>query len=464
MNAENKFDLVVLGSGPGGYVAAIRAAQEGLSTAIVEADRLGGVCLNWGCIPSKALLASAEVFETVGRAAEFGVLVENPAFDWEAIIRRSRQVADRVMRGVRYLMKKNGIAVFEGRGRLAGGERVEVEGEETVTLAARNVILATGARPRQLAGIRPDGENVITSKEALVLQHQPRSIVIVGGGAIGMEFAYFFSTFGTQVTVVELLERVLPTEDEEVSAELQKIYEKRGLSFLTGAYVEKIEPCAGGLEVTVRQGDSTRKINCEKALIAVGVTGNVEGIGLEEAGVETARGFVKVGDGFRTAAPRVRAVGDCIGPPLLAHAASREGIAAVESILGRETRVPKPEEVPGCVYCRPQVASIGLTETRARQAGLEPVVGRFPFRPLGRAVASGEQEGFVKVVADSASGKLLGVHILGAEATELIGEASLARWLSLGVGELHEAVHPHPTFSEALMEAAADAVGRAIHL
>ena len=464
MTEGKKFDLVVIGSWPGGYVAAIRAAQEGLSTAIVEADRLGGVCLNWGCIPSKALLASAEVFETVGRAADYGISLENPSFDWKAIIRRSRQVADRVMRGVKFLMKKNGIEVFEGRGVLAGAGRVSVEGENSQTLSARNVILATGARPRRLPGIVPDGEKVITSKEALLLQHQPRSIVIVGGGAIGMEFAYFFSTFGTRVTVVELLERVLPVEDEEISAELEKLYRKRGLNILTGAAVEKVETAGEELEVTVKKGDSREKIICEKVLVAAGVTGNVEGIGLERAGVEAQGGFIRVRDGFSTGAEGIRAIGDCIGPPLLAHAASREGIVAVEAILGRTVRAPAAAEVPSCVYCQPQVASVGLTEAGAREAGYAVAVGRFPFRPLGKAVASGKQEGLVKVVADGRSGKLLGVHILGSEATELIGEASLARWLNLEAGQLHDAVHPHPTFSEALMEAAAAALGRAIHL
>ena len=465
MSAEKTYDLAVLGGGPGGYVAAIRAAQEGLATVLVEADRLGGVCLNWGCIPSKALLRSAEVYELCRRAEDFGVSTGEVGYDWEAIVRRSRQVSDRVMRGVNYLMKKNGITVIQGRGSLAGEGRIKVEGREEHLLRAKNIILATGARAKALPGITPDGEKIVTSREALILQHNPRSIVIVGGGAIGLEFAYLFHTFGSEVTVVELLERILPNEDAEVSEELRRLYQKKGMHILTGSKVAGIRDLeAEGLEVRVATAENEELISCDKILVAVGVTGNVEGLGLEEAGVECKKGFIAVDRTYRTAAPGVRAIGDCIGAPLLAHAASREGLEAVAGILGRECRFVEPELIPSCTYCQPQVASVGLSESAAAALGFDLAVGKFPFRPLGKALAAGETEGFVKVIAEKNSGRLLGVHILGAEATELIPEASLARWLDSTALQLHEAVHPHPTLSEALMEAAAAATGKAIHL
>ncbi len=468
MAAEQRFDLIVLGGGPGGYVAAIKAAQEGLRVALVEADRLGGVCVNWGCIPSKALLSSARLYELMLRAREFGLSAGEPGFDWPAVVKRSRQSADRTFRGVQYLMKKNGITVVAGRGKLEPGRKVRVfdrAGEETALLTAEHIILATGARPRTVPGLTPDGRTVITSREALALERLPQSAVIVGGGAIGLEFAYLFQTFGVRVTLVELLPRILPLEDEEISAELRRLFEKKGMRILTGAMVRSAQPVReGGLEVVVATGERTETIACELALVAVGVTGNVEELGLEESGVEVKGGFIRVDRRFRTAADGVRAIGDCIGAPLLAHAASREGVNAVELILGREPRLVPPELVPSCIYCQPQVAGIGLSEARAREQGFDISVGRFPFRPLGKAIAAGEQEGFVKTVIDKASGRLLGVHILGAEATELIPEASLALWLEAGAEALHGALHPHPTLSEAMVEAAAAATGRAIHL
>jgi len=461
----NNFDLLVLGGGPGGYVAAIRAAQLGLKTAVVEEDRLGGVCLNWGCIPSKALLASAQLYEKLQHASDFGLTAGEISFDWESIIRRSRQIADRSYRGVSYLMKKNGITVFQGRGVLEGKGRIRVEGGNEIVVSAREIILATGAHPRGIPGIEADRQKVIYSREALVLEQRPESLVIIGAGAIGMEFAYFFHTFGSRVTVVELLERILPQEDEEISSELQRLYERKGMRILTGSKVEEIKPGAGVfLSVIVQSPAGIEKVDCEKVLLAVGVTGNVEGIGLESAGVEVERGFIKVDHEFRTTASGIRAIGDCIGPPLLAHAASREGISAVESILGRKVRFVEKDQVPGCTYCQPQVASVGLTESAAISLGYEVTVGKFPFRPLGKAQALGEPEGFVKVVADKKNGELLGVHILGSEATEMIPEASLARWLGAGAEVLHLAVHPHPSFSEAMMEAASAATGKAIHL
>ena len=465
MNDSNRFGLIVVGSGPGGYVAAIRASQLGIKTAIVEKERLGGVCLNWGCIPSKALLHSASLYEQITGAGKYGITAGEPGYDWQKVIKHSRQSSDRTMRGVKFLMKKNAIEVFEGHGVLQGDGRVYVQGEKEATLAADNILLALGAHPRSVPGVVPDGGKVITSREALVLQHRPASVVIVGGGAIGMEFAYLLSAFGTDVTVVELLDQILPHEDTEVAAELSKIYKKRGVRLLTSTAVELVDTSGEGVSVTVRdkETDSTETISAEKALLSVGVTGNIDGAGLTEAGVETVRGFIKVDGSFRTSAPNIWAIGDCTGGVLLAHAASHEGLAAVEAIAGREAKTVADEQIPSCVYCKPQVASVGITEREAQKRGLEYSVGRFPFRPLGKAVASGAQEGFVKVIA-AKDGKLLGIHILGDEATEMIPEASLAAWLNLDVGSLASAVHPHPTLSEALAEAALDSLGQALHL
>lgn len=464
-SGNNGFDIAVVGSGPGGYVAAIRAAQLGQRTAIVERDSLGGVCLNWGCIPSKALLASARLMEDIRRADEFGLIATEPRFDWAAVVGRSRRVADRTRRGVQYLMKKNGVTVYRGLGRLLGGGRIRVEGEEETVIESRNIILATGGKPRGVPGIEIDREQVISSREALVLESVPGSIVIVGGGAIGVEFAHLLHAFGAGVTVVEVLDRILPQEDEEVSVELRKILEKRGIEILTGSKVSRVETGAKGCKATVLTADGVeREIACDKVLAAVGVTGNIEGIGLEQAGVETEKGFIRVDESYRTTAAGISAVGDCIGPPLLAHCASSEGVAAVDAILGREFRHISADLVPSAVYCEPQVASIGLTEKRAREEGYDIQVGRFPFRPLGKALAYGTTDGFVKVVRDRKSGRLLGAHIIGAEATELIPELTLARGLGLDVRSIHESIHPHPTLSEALMEAAADSFGEAIHI
>ncbi|HUU30187.1 MAG TPA: dihydrolipoyl dehydrogenase [archaeon] len=465
MAENNRFDLVILGGGPGGYVAAIKAAQEGLSAALVESDLLGGVCLNWGCIPSKALLASARLYENILRARDFGISTGEISYNWEAIVKRSRQVADRAAKGVAYLMKKNGITVFQGKGVLAGQGRIRIEAGEEKAVSAGNIILATGARPSEIPGIKADGETVITSREALALKHRPESIVIVGGGAIGMEFAYLFNAFGSLVTVVELLERILPQEDQEISEELKRLYQRKGMNILTGSQVERIEtPANNKVSVLVKTGDKSESFECEKVLVAVGVRGNVEGIGCEEAGVEVEKGFIKVDRSYRTTASGIWAIGDCIGPPLLAHAASAEGISAVESILGRKARFIAGDLVPSCIYCQPQVASVGLTEAAALQAGHEVSVGRFPFRPLGKALALGERDGFVKAVVDKKSGKLLGMHILGPEATELIPEAVFAKYTGASAEEMHHAVHPHPTLSEALAEAVSAATGAAIHL
>ncbi|MFC1544706.1 dihydrolipoyl dehydrogenase [Gemmatimonadota bacterium] len=465
MSDEKKFDLVVIGSGPGGYVAAIRASQLGLKTAIVERERLGGVCLNWGCIPSKALLHSASLYEQIRDAGRFGITAGEVGYDWTQVIKHSRQSSDRTMRGVKFLMKKNGIEVFEGNGVLAGGGTVRVAGEQSFSLSAKNILLALGARPREIPGITADGERIITSRHALALQQRPESVVIVGGGAIGMEFAYLLSAFGARVTVVEMLEQILPHEDSEIAAELCKIYTKRGMRILTSTSVESVKADGAEAAVTLRRDGAVEPeaIRAEKVLIAVGVSANLENAGLETAGVETDKGFIKVDSLFRTSVDGVWAIGDCTGGVLLAHAASHEGLAAVESIAGGKPRPVTHEQIPSCVYCRPQVASVGLTEREAERRGLQFSVGRFPFRPLGKAVASGAQDGFVKVITGKDNGLVLGVHILGDEATELIPEASLAAWLNLKAEDLAAAVHPHPTLSEALAEAVLDSIGRALH-
>jgi dihydrolipoamide dehydrogenase len=459
------YDVLVLGGGPGGYVAAIRAAQLGRGVALVEREALGGVCLNWGCIPSKALLRSAQLYLDIQRADEFGLSAGEPGFDWSAIVQRSRRIADRARRGVQYLMKKNGITVFEGQGGLLGHGQVGIKSENgEQTISAANIILAVGGHPRSLPGLEADRGSVITSREALVLDKLPRSILIVGAGAIGIEFAYLLNAFGVSVTVVELLDRILPLEDEEVSEELRKIFTKRGIRFLTGAKVTGLSRQEGNCRVMIESGGGETPVDVEKILLAVGVAGNIEGLGLENAGVETARGFIRVDEAYRTTAAGVSAIGDCIGAPLLAHAASKEALMAVDALAGKAFRKIDPSLVPGAIYCEPQVASLGLTEKKALEAGYKVRAGRFPFRPLGKAMASGNTEGFVKILTDESSGKLLGAHIIGPEATELIPEISLVRWLDLDVSVLHEAIHPHPTLSEALAEAAAGCLGRAIHL
>ncbi len=458
------FDVLVLGGGPGGYVAAIRAAQLGRSVALVEREALGGVCLNWGCIPSKALLRSAQLYLDIRRAEEFGLSAGEPDFDWSAIVLRSRRIADRSRRGVQYLMKKNGVAVFEGQGALLGRGQVGIKSENgEKMISAGDIILAVGGHPRSLPGLEVD-RGVITSREALALESLPRSILIVGAGAIGIEFAHLLNAFGVNVTVVELLDRILPLEDEEVSEELRKIFTKRGIRFLTGAKVIGVSREDGNCRVTIESGVDNTVVEAEKILLAAGVTGNIDGIGLENAGVETARGFIRVDEAYRTTAAGISAIGDCIGAPLLAHAASKEALMAVDALAGKAFRKIDPSMVPGAIYCEPQVASLGLTEKKALESGYKVRVGRFPFRPLGKALASGNTEGFVKILADESSGKLLGAHIIGPEAAELIPEVSLVRWLDLDASVLHEAIHPHPTLSEALAEASAGCLGQAIHL
>jgi len=463
--AAKEFDVTVIGSGPGGYVAAIRAAQLGMKAAVIERDRLGGICLNWGCIPSKALLKSAELYQTFKKAEEFGFSYKDLRFDFPKIIKRSRDVADRVSKGVDYLMKKNKIEVIPGTGRLTGKNSIEVskDGKVTDTIKTRFAILATGGRPRTIPGVIIDRKKVITSTEAMTLPELPKSLVVIGGGAIGIEFAYFYNALGTKVTVVEMLPSILPKEDREITKMLESSLKKQGIEILTNAKVESVAVSSEvTLKVTTKEG--VKEIKGELALMAVGVQGNVENLGLEALGVKVDRGAIVVDNFGKTNVDGIYAIGDVSGPPWLAHAASRQGIVAAEHIAGKASHGFDRTNIPSCTYCQPQVASVGITEEEAIAAGHKVKVGRFPFRPLGKAMATGETEGTVKLVFDEKYGELLGAHIIGAEATELIAELGLARALESTNEEIHRTMHAHPTLSEAIMEAAGEAFGRAINI
>jgi len=463
----DSYDVVIIGGGPGGYVAAIRAAQLGLQVALVEQEHLGGVCLNWGCIPTKSLLRNAEVVALLGEGRRLGFSVEGFQADYGAAVRRSRQVAGRLVKGVEALMKGNNIAVVEGRGRLTapGVVGVTLNGGGEVELTARHVIVATGARARSVPGVAIDGERVITARHALELQERPASVVIVGAGPIGVEFAYLWNVYGAQVTLVEMLPRLLPLEDEEVSAEVERAFKRYRIGALTSARVAGVETADEGVRVRVQKADGAEEtLEAEKTLIAIGVQPNSEGLGLEALGVVTERGWVQVDGRMRTAAPDVYAIGDVTGRLALAHVASAQGILAAEDIAGLETHPLDYDAIPRCTYCKPQVASMGLSEAQARQQGYDVRVGRFPFLPNGKALALGENEGFVKLVADGATGRLLGAHLVGPEVTELLPELVLARSAGLPVEAIVRAVHAHPTLSEALLEAAHGVFGRAIHM
>lgn len=464
--AGQSYDLIVIGSGPGGYVAAIRASQLGLKTAIVEREALGGVCLNWGCIPTKALLRSAEIYETLHRLDEFGLKADNIGFDATAVVARSRKVAAQLSNGVKFLMKKNKIDVIEGTGRLAGSDRIAVEskdGKKSV-LAAKNIILATGARARTVPGLEPDGERIWTYREAMVPKSIPKSLIVVGSGAIGIEFASFYRAFGAEVTVIEMLERILPVEDEEISKEAARAFKKRGIKLLMGATVEKIEKKKSGVVATVKTGGKSDTIEAEIVISAVGIVGNVENLGLEEAGIRVEKTHVVVNEWLETGAKGVYAIGDLVGPPWLAHKASHEGVLAAERIAGVKDLHPiDTTKIPGCTYSTPQIASVGLTEAKAKEQGYDIKTGRFPFRANGKAIALGEIEGFVKTVFDAKTGELLGAHMIGAEVTELIQGFGLARAMEATEADLIHAVFPHPTLSEMMGEAVLDAEGRVLH-
>jgi dihydrolipoamide dehydrogenase len=459
--ATHRFDVVVVGTGPGGYVAAIRCAQLGLSVGVVEDDRPGGVCLNWGCIPTKALLRNAEVVHLVERAADFGIRVTGMQADYGEAVQRSRRVADRMAKGVEFLFRKNKITLFAGRGTLASPTVVEVAGRDGAqTLEARAVILATGSAPKSLPGIAIDERRVISSNGAVRNEQRPASIVIIGAGAVGVEFADVYASYGTTVTVLEALPRLVPVEDEEVSAQLARSFSRRGIAVKTGVKVQAVKPGAASVVVETDGGP----VEAEQALMAVGRQARLEGLGTDGLGVQLERGFVKVSPRMETSVKGVYAIGDLAGPPLLAHKAMAEGVVAAEAIAGRAPRPLDYASVPSCTYCRPQIASIGVSEAKARGGGREVTVGKFPFTANGKAVALGDTEGFVKVVADKATGEILGVHILGAEATEIIHEFAVGRTLEATLEEIMHTIHAHPTLSEAAFEATLAALGQAIHI
>lgn len=458
------FDLIVVGGGPGGYVTAIRAAQLGMKTALVEANHLGGICLNWGCIPTKALLRSAEVYRLMQHADAYGLGADNLRFDFKKIIARSRGVASQLSAGVKHLLKKNKVTVFDGFGKLLGKGQLAVEGKTPVTLNAKHIILATGARARVLPGLEPDGQLVWTYKEAMTPETLPKSLLVVGSGAIGIEFASFYRTFGVAVTVVEVMDRVLPVEDEEISALARKSFEKQGMTILTGAKVTKLTKGKDRVTATVDVGGKVQDITVDRVIAAVGITGNVENIGLEKTAAKVDRGHVVVDPWCQTGEPGLYAIGDLAGAPWLAHKASHEGILCVEKIAGLKDLHPlDPNTIPGCTYCHPQVASVGLTEAKAKAAGYTVKVGRFPFVGNGKAIALGEPEGLVKTVFDAKTGELLGAHLIGAEVTELIQGFGIARTLETTEADLMHTVFPHPTLSEMMHESVLDAYGRAVH-
>jgi dihydrolipoamide dehydrogenase len=464
--AEQSFDLIILGGGPGGYVAAIRAAQLGLKTAVVEREHLGGICLNWGCIPTKALLRSSEINHLLHNLKEYGFSADNIRFDLGAIVKRSRGVAKQLSAGVAHLLKKNKVTVIDGAGRLAGKGSVAVEkdGKAVVTLKAPHIILATGARARQIAGIEADEKLIWSYKGAMVPAAMPKSLLVIGSGAIGIEFASFYRGLGAEVTVVEMMDRVLPVEDEEISAAARKAFEKQGMTIITSATVKGAKKGADSVTVTVEAGGKTQDITVERVISAVGIVGNTENLGLEGTGVKVERTHVVTDEWCRTGEPGVYAIGDLAGPPWLAHKASHEGVICVEKIANVPGVHPIDwSNVPGCTYCRPQVASVGLTEAKAKAAGHEVRVGRFPFIGNGKAIAMGEPEGMVKTVFDAKSGELLGAHMIGAEVTEMIQGYTIARTLESTEAELIHTIFPHPTISESMHEAVLDAYKRVIH-
>jgi len=469
--AETSFDLIVVGGGPGGYVAAIRAAQLGLKTAVVEREHMGGICLNWGCIPTKALLRTSEVYGLIKHAEAYGLSVKDVSFDPKKIVERSRKVASQLSNGVSMLMKKNKITVFDGEGKLAGtdGARrkiaVTLKDKSSATLTAKDVILATGARARQLPGLEADGKLVWSYKEAMVPPEFPKSLLVIGSGAIGIEFASFYRTMGAEVTVAEVMDRVLPVEDAEVSAFAKRAFEKQGMKILTSATVSNLKKGANNVTATITVGGKAQEITVDRVISAVGIVGNVENIGLEGTKVKVEKTHIVIDQWGATGEPNVYAIGDVAGPPWLAHKAMHEGVLVVEKIAGVKGVHPmKTENIPGCTYCQPQVASIGLTEAAAKAKGLELKVGKFPFIGNGKAIALGEPEGFIKTIFDARTGELLGAHMIGAEVTELIQGYSVAKTLETTEAELMATVFPHPTLSEMMHESVLAAYGRTLHI
>jgi dihydrolipoamide dehydrogenase len=460
------YDLIVIGSGPGGYVAAIRASQLGLKTAIIEKETLGGICLNWGCIPTKALLKSAQVFEYLNHAADYGITVNGGEVNFEAMVKRSRGVADGMSKGVQFLMKKNKIDVINGFGKIKSKGIVEVKGSNGTTqeITGTNIIIATGGRSRELPNIKQDGRKVIGYRQAMILPKQPKSMIVVGSGAIGIEFAYFYNSIGTSVTVVEYLDNIVPLEDEEVSKQLARLLKKTGINIMTGSNVESVDTSGEGCKITVKTANGVEVLEADIVLSAVGISTNLEGIGLEEVGVKTDKGKVLVDDYYKTNVEGIFAIGDIVKGQALAHVASAEGIICVEKIAGHNPEPLNYNNIPGCTYCAPEIASVGYTEKAAREAGYELKIGKFPFSASGKASAAGAKDGFVKLIFDAKYGEILGAHMLGHNVTEMIAEIVTARKLEATGHEIIKSVHPHPTMSEAVMEAAAEAYGECIHL
>ena len=460
------FDLIVVGSGPGGYVTAIRASQLGLKTAIVEKESLGGICLNWGCIPTKALLKSAQVFEYIKHAEDYGIKVADADADFAAIVKRSRNVAGGMSKGIEFLMKKNNIEVLKGMGKVVPGKKVVVTDDKgkASEYAAINIIIATGARSRVLPNLPQDGKKIIGYRDALILKEAPKKMIVVGSGAIGVELAYFYNAMGTDVTVVEFMPNIVPVEDIDISKQLERSFKKAGIKVMTNASVEKVDTSGASCKATVKTKKGEEILEADIVLSAAGITANIENIGLEDVGIATDKGRILVNDFYQTNIPGYYAIGDVIPGPALAHVASAEGINCVEKIAGMDVEPMDMNNIPGCTYASPEISSVGYTEQAAKDAGYEIKVGKFPFSASGKASAAGHKDGFVKVIFDAKYGEWLGCHMIGANVTELIAEAVVARKLETTGHEILKAIHPHPTMSEAVMEAVADAYGEVIHM
>ena len=466
--ASFDYDVVVLGGGPGGYPAAIRSAQLGMKVACIERDRLGGICLNWGCIPTKALLKNAEIYHTMQQAPEeWGIAYDNLRVDFSKVIKRSRDVSDRVVKGIEFLFRKNKVDTIKGFGVLTGKNSIEVTDAQGAkrTVTAKNIVLATGARARMLPDLKPDGKRVLSSTEAMIMDHIPQSMTVIGSGAIGMEFAYFYKTFGTKVSIVEMMPNLLPIEDTEVSAEIEKLYKRQGYQIFTKHKVNTVKVEKNGVKVDIEaiDGGAKQTLESECVLVAIGVQANTENVGLEKLGVKTTKGFIDVDGLMRTSVEGIYAIGDVAGPPALAHVATHEGIIAAEQIAGHHPQPLDYDNIPGCTYCQPQVASTGMTERAVKEAGIEYKIGKFPFTALGKARAMGETDGFVKLVIGTKYDEVLGAHIIGNEAAEMIEEVVIGRAHGATGMSMTKTIHPHPTWSEAVMEAASVAEGEPIH-
>jgi len=460
-----EYDIIILGSGPGGYVTAIRSSQLGLKTAIVEKESLGGICLNWGCIPTKALLKSAQVFEYLKHAEDYGLTIKDYNKDFDAVVNRSRNVAANMSKGVHFLMKKNKIDVIEGHGKIIPGKKIAVsKGRKTEQYQAKNIIIATGARSREIPSLMQDGKKVIGYREAMTLSNQPKKLIVVGSGAIGIEFAYFYNSMGTEVTIIEYLDRIVPIEDGDVSKQLERSFKKNGIKIMTGTEVIGVDTEGKGVSVTVKTSKGEEKITSDIVLSAVGIKTNIENIGLEDIGIAVDKDKILVNDFYQTNLPGYYAIGDVTKGQALAHVASAEGILCVEKIAGQQVEPLDYGNIPGCTYCSPEIASVGLTEDQAKDKGFEIRVGKFPFSASGKAQAGGNSEGFVKVIFDAKYGEWLGCHMIGSGVTDMISEAVLGRKLETTGHEVLKAVHPHPTMSEAVMEAVADAYDEVIHI